>query len=73
MYYKEHEPPHFHAEHQGRNATFGFAGQMLAGKIQSKRALRLIREWARLHRAELEASWVNMTAGKPLDQIPPLV
>lgn len=72
MYYKEHQPAHFHAEHQGRNAAFDFAGQMLAGNIQSKRALRLIREWAILHRAALEANWMNMMAGKPLDQIPPL-
>jgi hypothetical protein len=45
---------------------------MLAWNIQSKRALRLIRQWAILHRSDLEASWTNMKAGKPLDKIPPL-
>src|SRR6185436_15284660 len=59
-------------EHQRRNATFDFAGQIRAGNIQSKRALRLIREWAILHGAELEVNWVKMTAGQPLDEIPPL-
>jgi hypothetical protein len=72
MFYKEHEPAHFHAEHQGENATFDFGGKIRAGNIPSKRALRLIREWAILHRSELEANWANMKAGKPLDKIPPL-
>ena len=72
MFYKEHEPAHFHAEHQGRNAKFDFNGKMSVGNIQSKTALRLIREWAILHRAELETNWANMKAGKPLDRIPPL-
>jgi hypothetical protein len=72
MFYKEHGPAHFHAEHQSQNATFDFEGKMHVGSIQSKRALRLIREWAILHRADLEANWANMKAGKPLDRIPPL-
>jgi hypothetical protein len=50
MYYKEHEPPHFHAEH----------------------AQRRIREWAQIHRDELDANWVRMKAGQPLESIAPL-
>ena len=57
MFYKEHGPPHFHAEHQGQNAKFDFSGKMLVGNIQSRTALRLIREWAIVHRAELETNW----------------
>ena len=72
MYYKEHEPAHFHAEHQGQDGKFDFSGKMIAGNIQSKTALRLIREWAVLHRAELEANWARMKAGQPLDKIAPL-
>jgi hypothetical protein len=72
MFYKEHEPAHFHAEHQAQHAKVDFTGKILAGHIQSKTALRLIREWAILHRTELEANWANMKAGKPLDNIPPL-
>jgi hypothetical protein len=72
MFYKEHEPAHFHAEHQSQNAKFDFSGKMLAGNIQSTTALRLIREWAILNRSELEGNWANMKAGKPLDKIPPL-
>lgn len=72
MYYKEHEPAHFHAEHQGQDGKFDFSGKMLVGDIQSKTALRLIREWAALHRAELDANWARTKAGEPLEKIAPL-
>ena len=72
MYYKEHEPAHFHAEHQGQDGKFDFNGKMIVGSIQSRTALRLIREWAALHRAELEANWARTKAGEPLEKIAPL-
>jgi hypothetical protein len=72
MFYKEHEPAHFHAEHQGQQGKFDFSGKVVAGNIQSKTALRLIRQWAVLHGSDLAANWANMKAGRPLDKIPPL-
>ena len=72
MFYREHEPAHFHAEHQGQQGKFDFSGKLVVGNIQSKTALELIRQWAALHRAALEANWANMKAGKPLDKVPPL-
>lgn len=72
MFYEDHLPPHFHAEHQGQQGKFGFDGIMTVGNIRSKTALRLIREWANLHQAELEANWARATAKTPLDRIPPL-
>jgi hypothetical protein len=72
MFYREHEPAHFHAEHQGQQGKFDFDGKMTIGDIQSKTALRLIREWAMAHRKELEANWTKMKDGKPLDRIAPL-
>jgi len=72
MFYKEHEPPHFHAEHQGASGKFGFDGKMVVGNIRSRTALRLIREWALSHRQQLEANWRKMKKGRPLDRIEPL-
>ena len=72
MYYKEHEPGHFHGEHQGQQGKFDFSGTMTVGQIQSGTALRLIREWAVLHQAELQANWERMKAGQPLNGIGPL-
>ncbi len=72
MFYREHGIPHFHAEYQGQQATFTFAGEVLAGTIRSRTALRLIREWALAHRAELEVNWVRARTGEALERIPPL-
>ena len=72
MFYREHGVPHFHAEHQGQQATFTFDGRLLAGTIRSRTALRLIAEWATAHGPELEANWDRMTTGRSLDRIEPL-
>ena len=72
MYYKEHEPGHFHAEYQGQQATLTFDGKILAGEIRSRTAIHLIEEWARLHCTELEENWRRIRAGEPLERIAPL-
>ena len=72
MFYNDHEPPHFHAEHQGLQGKFDFSGEMVVGAIESRTALRLIREWAMLHRGELAQNWHLMKGGQPLRQIAPL-
>jgi hypothetical protein len=72
MFYEDHPPPHFHAEYQGQQGKFGFDGIMTVGNIRSRTALRLIREWAELHRDELEANWERARAKTPLDRIAPL-
>ena len=72
MYYKEHDPAHFHAEHAGQNATFDFNGDLIAGDIRSRRARERIRAWAQLHRLELAANWERMKAGQSLEAIEPL-
>jgi len=43
----------------------------LAGELPA-RALRLVQEWAAIHRAELEANWGKAEAHLPLDTIEPL-
>jgi hypothetical protein len=72
MYYKEHEPAHFHAEYQNQQGKFDFSGEMMIGNIQSRTALRLIKEWAAAHTTELQSNWEQMKAGRPLHGIAPL-
>ena len=72
MYYQEHRPPHFHAEYQGQQAVFDFDGQLVAGELASGVARRLIKEWAILHRAQLDMNWANMEVGQALERIEPL-
>lgn len=72
MYYREHDPPHFHAEYAGQHATFSLEGRMLAGTLRSRTALRLIEDWAVAHHAELAANWDRIGVGEPLERIDPL-
>ena len=72
MFYREHGIAHFHAEHQGQQASFTLDGTPLAGAIRSPTALRLIKEWAETHRAELEANWQRMESGEKMQRIEPL-
>lgn len=72
MYYRDHEPPHFHAVYGEYQAQIVIATlEPLYGELPA-RALRLVREWGELHRAELEANWGRARAREPLDRIPPL-
>lgn len=45
---------------------------MIVGHIQSRTALRLIKEWAGLHQTELQTNWDQMKVGRPLNGIAPL-
>lgn len=72
MFFDDHNPPHFHAEHQGEKAVFDFRGNILRGDITSRTAVRLIREWVDLHQPELEANWTEMQAGREFSKIDPL-
>jgi Domain of unknown function (DUF4160) len=72
MFYRDHNPPHFHAEYHGQNATFDFNGNRIEGEIDSRTAKELIRKWARLHKAELDHNWENMRKQKAFTRIEPL-
>lgn len=72
MYYAEHGVPHFHALYSGQDASIAIGSlEVLAGSLPD-RALRLVREWADLHRAELEADWRRARDGQALERIAPL-
>jgi len=72
MFFDDHAPPHFHAEHAGQDGIFDFSGRMIAGNIRSTTARKLIRQWARAHLAELESNWMRAKKLEPLSQIAPL-
>jgi len=72
MFYNEHPPSHFHAEYQGTKGNFDFDGNMIKGNIKSKNALRLIKEWAELHKSELEVNWQNAKIKKDINKIEPI-
>ena len=72
MYSNDHGPPHFHARYGEYEAQIIVStGDPLGGELP-RRALRLVREWLDLHRAELEANWERAQAREPLASIDPL-
>jgi hypothetical protein len=73
MYFYDHEPPHFHAQYAEHDAVIAInGGAVLVGNLPS-RALKLVSEWASLHRDELEADWEQAKSGgipEPIDPLP---
>jgi hypothetical protein len=67
MYYREHGMPHFHATYAGETVE---SGQAIAGTVPA-RALRLIQEWAALHRDEPRLNWARAREDAPLERIDP--
>lgn len=57
MYFKDHNPPHFHAEYGEYEATIDIRTlAILEGRLP-RRGLALVLEWASEHRAELLDNW----------------
>jgi hypothetical protein len=72
MYRPDHPPPHFHAQYDQYIAQIELGTlQILNGHLPA-RALRLVREWARLHADELQRDWDLAQALEPLVAIDPL-
>lgn len=72
MYYREHQPPHFHALYGEDEALIAIDSlALLAGRLPS-RALGLVMEWASLHQQELRQAWLDAGAQRPIQQIAPL-
>jgi hypothetical protein len=72
MYFGDHPPPHFHVRYGEHKARFEIAtGDRIDGDLPP-RAERLVREWADLHRTELEENWRRCEQRVPLDLVEPL-
>lgn len=72
MYWNEHAPPHFHANYGEFDAQILIpTGEVMGGELP-RRALRLVREWAQLHKEELMENWHKARDDQPLDRIEPL-
>ena len=57
MFFNDHPPPHFHARYAEFEATIEIATlNILEGTLPS-RALKLVQEWAIIHREELLEDW----------------
>lgn len=73
MYYRDHEPPHFHATYGEFEAVFAIDDfRIIEGKVPGRIA-GLVVEWATLHQLELEKDWELCKKQVPLNKIKPLV
>jgi hypothetical protein len=71
MFYSEHGVPHFHAVYGEYEVTVEIESKVVRGAFPP-RALRLVLEWAELHRAELLENWELARQGQPLLRVAPL-
>jgi hypothetical protein len=69
----DHDPPHFHVSSAGqRGRVVVGTGEVLPGSTLSRRSLRLVERWRRLHAAELMQAWESIRAGRRPGTIEPL-
>ncbi|MHB9035054.1 MAG: DUF4160 domain-containing protein [Armatimonadota bacterium] len=72
MYYREHQPPHFHAIYAGEEVLIAIESlSVMAGRM-APRAIGLVIEWASMHKEELLRNWRNVQTHEPVAQIDPL-
>lgn len=71
MFWREHEPAHFHAKYGDEEATIEIETGKINGRI-SPRALALIQEWRELHNAELLEDWQLASQRRELKRVQPL-
>jgi hypothetical protein len=71
MFYRDHEPAHFHAMYGEYEITVGIEDGVVKGEFP-KRALRHVLEWYELNKFALSENWQCAKERKPLQRIPPL-
>lgn len=71
MYFRDHTPPHFHAEYGEFEIVVDIATGEASGTFPA-RAQRLVLEWHALHRDQLLQNWARAQRKEPLVRIEPL-
>jgi hypothetical protein len=71
MFWREHQPPHFHAKYGDGEVTVEIQTGKVTGNI-SQRVLSMVQEWRQLHQDELMDDWKLAEESKPLKRIQPL-
>jgi hypothetical protein len=71
MFFNEHGVPHFHAVYGEHKITVEIESGSVRGDFPG-RALRLVLEWAELHKQELSEDWDLARQRQPLKRIAPL-
>jgi len=72
MFFKDHNPPHFHAKYEGQIALFDIRTHRIMAGALPPNAEKLVRQWLKLHDHELLDNWKRAQAAKQLKSIKPL-
>ena len=72
MFWRDHNPPHFHAAYSGDQVVIDSRTlEIVSGDI-SRRALPMVLEWALSHRSELLQNWELCQRKQRPNRIDPL-
>jgi len=72
MYWRDHAPPHFHAQHSEHWAKITIEqGNVLGGSLPP-RELRLVEEWRSAHVDELRENWERVQKPEAPNPVEPL-
>ncbi|HEY5325863.1 MAG TPA: DUF4160 domain-containing protein [Mucilaginibacter sp.] len=73
MFYRDHNPPHFHAVYAEYEGLIDINKlELISGKLPP-RVLGLVIEWTALHQKELDDNWESAKRQDQLKSIEPLV
>lgn len=73
MYYRDHNPPHFHASYGEFEGLIDIERNELIGGSLAPRVLGLVTEWTEIHKVELLNNWYRAMNQERLYPIDPLV
>ena len=73
MFYRDHNPPHFHAFYGDFEAIIDIERNELISGALPPRVLGLVTEWVSLHQVELMENWDRARKKESLLAIAPLV
>jgi hypothetical protein len=72
MYYRDHNPPHFHAIYGEDEGIIDIErNDLMAGDLP-ERVLGLVKEWSSIHKSELLENWELARDQRSLSTIAPL-
>jgi hypothetical protein len=73
MFYRDHNPPHFHAVYSDFEGIIDIEKNDLISGELPPRVLGIVIEWTALHQSELMENWERARQQEPLLDIEPLV
>ena len=73
MFYRDHNPPHFHAVYAQYEALIDIEKNELFSGYLPPRVLGIVTEWTAIHQNELMDNWERARKQEPLLNIEPLV